>query len=139
LGLWPYLAANVTLAGTANAYVPGMRISWTDGTRDATTGALNWYDKGFPRIPNIVNDPPHAWMNMTVSDSLPSSKCQDPPNLGWDIPEFKANYRLQPNPAIYAAMWSYMRKDNWPKALRIDFQIGTDSPQAYRVVISLPD
>jgi type II secretory pathway pseudopilin PulG len=122
--LWPVALRNVTLA----------KIQWTDGQVNAA-GRLSWYDRDNPRDPPSTSSPTatDGWMGKVALS-------QDPINagdVGMDYPEFSGKMGLPAYPNNYMALWTFRKKDAWPKAIRVQVIAG-GSGQTYEVIADLP-
>lgn len=97
-----------------------MRIMWT-GTNPGTP--VQWYREGVPADPN--------WFNYT-------SVSGDPPNVYTTGPEYMTSSGAT---GFYSAAWTFKRKDNWPRAIRVDFRIQPPlagvAPQSFSVIANL--
>ncbi len=110
--LWPYLARPCR----------NLKIEWADGECDATTKMLIWYNSDAAKKPD-------DWKNRDAvyQDTHPSQ----------DAAEY--NVELAAGGERYCALWTYRKKDNWPLALRITFELGTgETAQTYEVIVDLP-
>ncbi len=110
MAVWPYLIADVG----------DLKIQWSDGARYAD-GRLVWYDRDNPKFAD--------WYRRGADH-------QDL-NLGEDAPEYNLS-GPDANPRLYGAMWTFRKKDNWPKAIRFELGLG-DPARSYEVVVALHD
>jgi len=109
--IWPYMIDEVA----------GLKIEWTDGTRDAS-GKLNWYGQDHPRNPQ--------WTQVSAAQ-------QD--MLAAPLPEFNLVLTTGTGGGttpLYCALWTFRNKADWPKALRVEMLVG-DPPQQHEVIVGL--
>jgi len=129
---WPFLVSDVL----------GLTIQWTDGSRDPATGGIRWFDSGdndsfSGRDANSPFDP--LWWKRDVAFQWN--------NPGFSVPEYNITACVPAgsypgNVNQYAALWTFRKPDNWPKALRVELKVsmGVDSPpRTYEIVIELPN
>ncbi len=110
--LWPYLARPCR----------NLKIEWTDGECDATTKMLLWYNSDAPKKPDDWKNRNAAYQDTHLSEDAAE----------YDV-EFDAGGER------YCALWTCRKKDNWPLALRITFELGTgETAQTYEVIVDLP-
>ena len=109
-GIWPYMIADVQ----------ELKIQWTDGTKNAD-GRLVWYDRDNPKRGD--------WPTRDANSQDAS--------LNENAPEYNFS-GANVNPQVYCALWTFRKKDNWPKAIRFELSLG-DPARLYEVVVRLPN
>jgi len=127
--VWPHLIAGVR----------GMWITWTDGTRN-DRDELVWYGMDSPSPTSAAGGGLSDWKSRVA-------RVQDNPlYAAANLPEYNMNVRWENNEyanepddqnPLYGALWTYRKKDNWPKAIRFRIELG-DPPRLYEIIVDLP-
>lgn len=97
--------------------VTEFKVQWTHGDRN-DDDAIVWHDSDTPQ-----ND---SWPTVLPADIQANPEC-----IEFNLTQGGSFNR-------YCAMWSFWNKGNWPKALRLQFQVGKP-PRPYEVIVDLPN
>ncbi len=126
--VWPHLIGDVR----------SFSIQWTDGARNGRD-ELMWYgmDSHSPSGEPGAGAPEWTKRAAIIQDV--------PPLAGENLPEYNMNVSWDRSDAnqpddqdpLYGALWTYRKKDNWPKAIRFRMELG-DPPRLYEIIVDLP-
>jgi prepilin-type N-terminal cleavage/methylation domain-containing protein len=127
-----------------------LSIQWTDGSmnNNGTTGVgeedddfLNWYDISSPRCINNSNTSPalESWeLYDYASENVASTEPVFPPN-----PNPRSVRIEYSENGAYRALWTHQNQNNWPRAVKIRFNLMDDTVEAeakaipYEIIISV--
>ncbi len=135
--LWPFLISEVAdlessaeVADENREPRSSFMVQWTDGQVHDEHRWFPYYRRNEATNKlELIGRNGTAWMTRAAGDV--------DSNLLADDPEFKLSLGDPKKGQAYCALWSYIKRDNWPKALRISFRVG-DTREPYEIIVDMP-